>query len=530
MRPLLYGAALCALSLSACFSPGDGVDPPLQNIYFPTGLALDDFSVDVHGNPAATHLYVASSDFDLQYKSSALFSIDLERFRHLDPNDDRDEVVPRSCNDESDCVNGKICDNVSSDTHVASHFCVADLGMRCPFSDPHQPERPPALQLLYPGLCNPVDITPLQSDWVGIGAFATDIVYRRRPADDPAHPELDPQTSFPGRLFVPVRGDATLHWLEVDEQTRNGVQIECGQDHSSSTRECDDGHRAGKKASESPVRLRMLPEPFGADATADGRQIVVTNQTSGALSLFDNAWSSQIGSVRLTDQLGGLPLAPVTLAAVPETSSEAQPGFLVGYSDAAQIDLVRVDRAPGLGYPLIYYSGTAAITANSIGSDSRDIAIDASRGPDMPPRVFVSNRAPPSLLAGELRVSPERPGQATDDLPALTDSIPLSSGPSRVALGYVNGPDDQPVLRVFVVCFDTRQIFIYDPKLRQIEAEVRTGRGPYAIAIDSARHLAYVAHFTDSYLGVISLDQRYPDTYATIVATIGNPTPPRASK
>jgi DNA-binding beta-propeller fold protein YncE len=84
--------------------------------------------------------------------------------------------------------------------------------------------------------------------------------------------------------------------------------------------------------------------------------------------------------------------------------------------------------------------------------------------------------------------------------------------------------------RVFVVCFDSRRIFIYDPTRRVIEATVVTGRGPFALAIDSARGLGYVAHFTDSYLGVISLDQRFPHTYASIIASIGVPQPPRASK
>jgi hypothetical protein len=40
---------------------------------------------------------------------------------------------------------------------------------------------------------------------------------------------------------------------------------------------------------------------------------------------------------------------------------------------------------------------------------------------------------------------------------------------------------------------------------------------------------AYVAHFTDSYLGVIDLDQRN-STYGTMLATIGRPSAPRASK
>jgi DNA-binding beta-propeller fold protein YncE len=84
--------------------------------------------------------------------------------------------------------------------------------------------------------------------------------------------------------------------------------------------------------------------------------------------------------------------------------------------------------------------------------------------------------------------------------------------------------------RVFVICFDSRRIFVYDPKRHVFDPTVATGRGPHALAVDSARGLAYLGHFTDSYLGVISLDQRFPKTYATIVASIGAPKAPRTSK
>ena len=141
------------------------------------------------------------------------------------------------------------------------------------------------------------------------------------------------------------------------------------------------------------------------------------------------------------------------------------------------------------------------------------------------------------MLVGALTAD----GSYTDgsnDFPSFTDSIALTSGPSRVVLGdvtvtpYVDsfGQTVAREPRVFVVCFDSRRIFVWDPKRHVIESIIHTGRGPFARVIDKARPLGYFAHITDSYLGVISLDQRFPQTYATIVASIGNPTPPRTSK
>jgi hypothetical protein len=127
-------------------------------------------------------------------------------------------------------------------------------------------------------------------------------------------------------------------------------------------------------------------------------------------------------------------------------------------------------------------------------------------------------------------------------LPSFQASPNLTFGPSRVIVGQVKvrgtassvhtddaGPYELET-RVFVACFDSRRIFVYDPKRSLMEAIVSTGRGPYALAVDRLRGLAYLGHFTDSYLGVISLDQRFPQTYATIVASIGAPKAPRSSK
>jgi len=211
--------------------------------------------------------------------------------------------------------------------------------------------------------------------------------------------------------------------------------------------------------------------------------------------------------------------------------------------------------------------GSVPVTANSLGFDSRGIAIDSSEREKgfascvqesacdaaADPRscraacvqsapqssVYVASRAPASLLVGGM-TEDSNYLFGNNGLPSFTDSIALTFGPSRVILGDVQVPGNtytdaqgRPydlARRVFVVCFDSRRIFVYDPKGRRIEAIVSTGRGPHALTIDAKRGLAYLGHFTDSYLGVISLDQRFPQTYATIVASIGTPKTPRSSK
>ena len=99
------------------------------------------------------------------------------------------------------------------------------------------------------------------------------------------------------------------------------------------------------------------------------------------------------------------------------------------------------------------------------------------------------------------------------------------------------GEDGVPHLRVFAVAFDSRLVFSYDPEARRIDAVIRTGRGPHAIAFDTGvdavrgepYSFMYVGHFTDSYVGVVDLDLRRPNTFGSMFISLGQPTPPRES-
>lgn len=582
MRPLSRLAALSALLLNACYPPGDGKAPPLDEIYFPTGMELSGLPAPELAAseprpaklPAASDfLYVVNSDFDLQYRSASVISYDLKVLSDL---------IPKTCITDEDCeAVGKACDSPNSTSlppptadRVPSYYCVArpesgaaediapcgDLG-----------ERDEADKVLYPGRCNSLEPNATQDNGnvlkvgtVGIGAFATDAILRCESRG------TDGKCDGKSRLFIPVRGDSTLHWIDA---LPDGTFF-CNQGGDDDT--CDEGHRSGDTPADNIDHLKQPPEPFALDASADGRFVVLTSQTTGSVSLFANDWQQE--SVKLVSIVNGLPLAPVGIAAIPEptfplTTQKEEPGFLVTYRSAAQIDLLRVHETPppdnGESYTRysIRRGGTVPINANSLGFDSRGIAIDDSqRRADYKsclgdavscetaadpaqcaiclknvrqPDVYVASRAPASMLVGTLGTDFNYVS-GTNELPAFYDSIALTFGPSRVVLGKVRvrgndymDSDNRPYsleTRVFVVCFDSRRIFIYDPKRGSVEAIVSTGRGPHALAIDDARGLAYLGHFTDSYLGVISLDQRFPQSYAAIIASIGTPKAPRSSK
>lgn len=577
---------LLAGLLGGCFTSTEGEPPPNDELYFPVGLSL--FG---EGN---AFLAVANSDYDLHYNSGNLMVLDAAEIRAL---------TPRPCRTDADCVDSRstsgktypICDVGQPEldgatARVPSHTCVAAPGGDADSADDldpcrGEPERSPADRSLYPGRCTYQDLGAkgLVLSHTQIGAFATDVLYQANP--DPGDAEKM------GRLFVPVRGDATLHWIDV---TATG-ELKCGDDDGA----CDDYHRVGDDPDEENTRdLRLDPEPFALAASSEGPAIVVTNRTTGKASLFVNEWATRPA---LKHALEGLPAFPVGIAAVPAPAlvpalealhSEPRegtaladvaaswddlgyaPGFLVSFANARQIDLLRYfHQDPAQNEDYLRRADTVGIYLNSQGYDSRGIAIqardrsaaelrcgsragvDAARlaepgylgglapeavsayltcvdaAASTPLDVFVANRSPASLLVGRTR--PVVNDVQTAEVPDFYASIPLTLGPSRVVTGEVIVDNDGVIgyePRVFAICFDSRRIFVYDPVRRMIDTEITTGRGPHAVALDPANGLLFVGHFTDSYIGVVSIDRRFPQTYGKTLATIGKPVPPRTSK
>jgi hypothetical protein len=524
---------LTGLWLTQCYSTDNAPQPPDQQLYFPTGLAI---------SPAGQALYIANSNFDLQYTAGTVQVLDLERIRKLIPPVWDDLAAVDGQSRTIDCTKY----GLGSLTTVSS--------------------------ILYPAPCSPIDLLnppdgggTLIKQNVKIGAFASDVKLALRPAE----------TGKPGaRLLIPVRGDPSLTWFDVDDDRyeTQSFRLDCGQD--SSGNRCSDSHRAGIDISENSRALTIPAEPFQMAISEGSEAMVITHQNTGATSLFLNGWgdlsSAQIcGSAKskptLEFVLGGLPAGAAGITALPtplyvkkHPELSYNPGFLVSFRAAAALDVVRYvnDCNAAPSRPFLSRVDSVGINANAGGFDSRGVTVDPRPRNEceqactegsaeydncligcaaLPIDVYVVNRAPPSLLLGETLANAS--SVPPNDSVRLYDQIPLAQGPSRVKLGTIIDKNGRKQRRVFVICFDSRLIYVYDPETRQIETTIKTGRGPAAIEFDpgigndsGGANFAYLAHFTDSYLGVIDLDMRHTQTYLTMVASLGIPVPPRDSK
>ncbi|MGK3971682.1 hypothetical protein WMF38_08175 [Sorangium sp. So ce118] len=555
------------LGVAGCFVESEGLPPPVEGFYFPTGMAA---------SPGGRVLYVANSDFDLQYNGGTVQALDLQRLRR------RALGLQASLNPRE----------ASAGVSVRAACEAASLGGN------------PA-PLLYPGPCAPLDISALDGDEeivrrsAVIGAFASNIALVHRPLPEPGTSSATAEQN--ARLFVPVRGDPSVTYFDIaddrldapDAQRCQGdacFQLDCGASESGGR--CPRDHRIGEDPGQGRVKEKLPLEPFGIAAGPDGTSIVVSHQTLNSASVIANSWDEG-ERPELAGILEDLATGPTELAAVPrprlvtqlklaEQAIDYQPAFLLTYVASSQLDLIRYQEAESSTAPaFLYQSTTTPITAVASGTDSRGIAVDASerqaceagcgdvdyeclaRCAAIPIPAFVAHRFPNSLLIGEvittlieqdIEQDAERPEDrwiAAYETLVIRDAAPLAAYPSRVEVGDVIGADGARHRRVFAVAFDSGLAFSYDPEARRIDAVIRTGRGPQAIAFDTGHtcsddrercdcapgsdgcepySLMYIAHFTDSYLGVVDLDMRKANTFGSMILTVGKPVPPRESQ
>ncbi|WP_437602934.1 hypothetical protein WMF28_15000 [Sorangium sp. So ce590] len=574
----LVASILGGLGVAGCFVDSEGLPPPAEGFYFPTGLAT---------SPGGRVLYVANSDFDLRYNGGTVQALDLQRLRKralaL-----QGALTPREAGEGAGGAVSAACQAVGLSTNPAP--------------------------LLHPGPCAPLDLSALEGDEevvrgsAVLGAFASNVLLVHRPlvgelADSAADAPL-------ARLFVPVRGDPSVTFFDLaddrldapDAQRCSGdscFRLDCGA--AAAGGRCGRDHRIGEDPGQGLIRRKLPLEPLGIAAGPDGTSVVVSHQTEDIVSVIANPWE-QGKRPQLAAVLPDLALGPTELAAVPrprlitevkaaKQEIDYQPAFALTFIAAPQLDLIRYQE-PLEGAPaLLYQSTTTPITALTSGTDNRGIAVDArerqacevgcgacegdcgeveererhyaclAQCAAIPLQVFVAHRFPNSLLIGEVTTTlvendaadpakPETTWAAAYETLSIRDAVSLAAYPSRVEVGEVIGADSERHRRIFAIAFDSGRVFSYDPEARGFDPVISTGRGPQALAFDTGHtcgdekercdcapgsdgcepySLMYIAHFTDSYLGVVDLDMR-KNTSGTMILTVGTPVPPRESQ
>ncbi len=526
----LAGACLAGASAVAagCFTGSDGLVPPTESLYFPTALAL---------SPGRTSLYVANSDFDLQYNGGTVQVINVA--------DVEGQLGTRS-------LAAAVADTLASDGSP-EQACSA-IG-----------STPNADDFLYPGTCAPIAYTPFVRKFVTVGAFTSAMT-------------LLPRQDGSGlRLFAAVRGDPSVTYFDVvDDRDPSAPVSPCGEAFclecgaSGDDRRCNVGHRIGESAVSSLRGLTMPTEPSGIAAApiVAGDALVVPHQTEDAASLIVNRWAAAAALPwpTLEFTLRDLDTGPTSVVTIPppqlvraaQATITYRPGFVISHNTAPVLSVIRYEDDEGSSppRPFLVRGGTTLVTLQGEGSDTRGMAIDSTERDacealtdptdidglrrcveDFPLRFYAATRTPSALMVGTIEstvASTDGIVTSVDERVSLDEIVPLPIGPSGVSLGNVINLQGELEPRVFIVSFDSRYITVYDPRLRRVETStIRTGRGPFGMAFDTGldqtgalRSHLYVGNFTDSYISVIDLDMGRK-TYGTVLVSLGPPTPPR---
>ncbi len=312
----------------------------------------------------------------------------------------------------------------------------------------------------------------------------------------------------------------------------------------------------------------------------------------------------------------------------PDPANPLRPAFLQTSNLQAEIDLLRyysdegyqqnLDASAiegglgeaGLGVavtvgssnlrPFLIKERVYSVSVSANGTNSRGIAVDptpriacewnvthalglSKSSPEYvacaqtPARVFIASRSPASLILGQVGGMTGEGGTYDPDQLTIYGNVPLSAGPSNVYVAPIVDKNGLYSVRVFIVCFDSQTIAIYDPDAQRVENVVTTGPGPFGMAFDPfdieavAIHapvppdprsqyanilngkivgtalrkyrFAYITSFTDSFVQIMDLDQSFQDdrlnvggaggaggaggsTFETMVYTLGLPTQP----
>jgi DNA-binding beta-propeller fold protein YncE len=425
---------------AGCPATGDEIRPPRDQLYFPTGMDI---------SPDQRTLFVANANSDLRYDSGAIEILDLNRI---------DDLI------EQWLTSGQPPDGTD---------CEVDLAVP------------------YTLVCD--ESEAIRADGgVRIGNFATELKVQT----------LEDEGAL--RLFVAVRGDPSLTWVDYDVEERT---LYCGEDDDDFP-ECDEAHRLLQIRDDED--LPTFPdEPFGLFVDSQNGYAVVTHLSNAAVSLA-NAPPNGDTPV-LTDAIGNLFQfgddgqrgAVGTAGRLPGSANDR---IYVTSRRESRVQTLVVTRAAGfpqlIPTEFFFMRGTVGPS-----SDGRGIAFSADGE-----RAYIVNRFPAMLHVFD--TSLDVLGVPRNEFVA---SVELCSEASNLTVAPTERGD-----RIFVACFRNGQIWSIDPRGAVVDSIIEVGRGPHALVVAPERNRLYVTNNLESTVAVVDLTPE-TETENRVVLRIGRP-------
>jgi len=541
--PRFLAVSLLAGALIGCTDPNTGFDAPVDNLFFPEGLALDPRTPP---GEASRYLFVSNGNNDLSFNGGSVSVIDLEAFFEA----------------WSDVESG--ADGESELTYSPYAFCEGP-GERCLLDvGSKTTDDFPCRRLgLLPQVVE-CDEEPFVVDGVRLGDFSTHIAASLEPSGTP-------------RLWVPVRGDPSVTYIDVKEPWPEAPDLDCGQARG-------DGEALDESRCGDDFRLRNLRndgsldelprEPFNVHVSeGDGyRYAFVAHSGGPSVSVIDldglrggdgrpaivdiaNVYNPTAGTVFT----GGFGLATRPCGACGDPEDDT-PGF---NTPAVTQECTRPLVYSSLRFQLLATSFTASgIEEDDLpaGATQRDGCEDDQGnflGPYCASPEEVGNECA-LVCEPQVRNIVRFPVGGVDPLAATSSEalgdvqfgdacgdelFVLQTNPGallRLDTSIENGePLDIPAGRpievcdqpsrfqvweeeglAFVACFQAAYVYVVDLRAEQVVDTIITGTGPHDVVLDEVRGMLYVANLLEGSVSVIDVGLSRPTRFKE-VARIG---------
>ncbi len=480
----LIATAVCAAAIG-CGLNQEGIGPPNNQIFFPGAIRVDPIN--------ERWLYVVNSNSDLRYNDGTLVAVDLALA-------------------EQDRTTDGAWGNCPSANYIYES------------TSPASPPRAPGL---ISGYCcwDTLDRNILNCDErnyirsaVRIGSFGSAIEVQ--PVAPASASSLGPSQS---RLFVGVRGNASITWADVSRPTdpndATPPAFSCAD--ASGFVECNTVHRVteepnGQHADPAPV-LPDEPYALAVDPSEAHPLLYVGHLRGGflsAISLLETPPTiiGSFGSIFPGDVNGSMGVTSLTVKDYGLNTGRvyATSRFLprAGAFFAVSIDSASATPPPNDD------SSSSVFLANAGDVFVSPLAGAEVRGIQVIPginRTYLLQRTPPALVGFDTLG-----GQnvATDVMEMCQGPTFLHMSPPYVPSDSSTGASDTGTdKRLFVTCFEAGEVYVVDPYTPQIISIIEVGRGPAGLTFGcknppcdpAGPDRAYVVGFGANNVSVIDL-------------------------
>jgi DNA-binding beta-propeller fold protein YncE len=497
-----------ALAGAGCGLGQTGIDPPMDQIFWPAGLAID----PLDGN----WLYVVNSNNDLRFNAGTLIAIDLQKAK-------RDATDPSAW---SPCTTTHFADDTAATTlaGTSDHFCCFDL------------LRPHALN------CN--ERAYVQADaTVQIGSFGGEAVIQ---TPDPTSEESV------RRIFMMVRAEPSITFVDITHPNGAGsVHMRCNgtrpdPDPLLVNPFCDDNWRV-RRPSGAAISDNVLPEephamsldPYLGILYIGHLTVTVNHQpVGGGISTIDvralldpnapNVINSIARVVFPASSVQGV--TALTLNDPNDPNDPNNPGGILYAVARTSADITgmllqcqAVGQACDMSHPttrdlsLVTGEQITSSTFLPSGVDVRGFLLS----PDGKEAYVLHRNTPESSTSSDpaaLVVLDRRPNQNGE--PANTPSAILEVCGGATHMQFA--PAGRGNL-LYITCFEGGQIYVVDPHAPRVVAIIEAGNGPTALTFSPTdANVAFVASYADNNVSVIDLEPASPTQYM-VVQRIGFP-------